>query len=265
MNKITSLLFFLAMTASPAFALSGGPFDNGGTAARLEDGAVYQAVLSFRGGSGFCYFHPEQSLVPEDISVSNTTNIRGSIQNRSVIYYKGISYVGGAFGMSDPDSRYISCIINGNSDITTSNTTSNQNTNNQGGLNTSTVSITNSVVSSNRGFVVNGQWEARMNQMAPTRRFTGKGELVFVPPTGTDAVAGLAFSGYAGLIQAIVQSVGGVTDFTETIIDVYGTAQAAINNALAALPGFLTGAGLDAVQDSGDTVRLRVRGTIRYR
>jgi hypothetical protein len=126
----------------------------------------------------------------------------------------------------------------------------------------SAVSVATAILSNNRGFLANGQWEAKMNKMSPTRRFFGRGELVFLSPSGADAVAGLAYTGYSGLIAAIVQAVGGLGGTFNPAI--FTQAQNAIGAALTALPTFLAGAGLDSVQNSGDTVKVGVRGTLRY-
>ncbi|MBL9116328.1 MAG: hypothetical protein JNJ83_15080 [Verrucomicrobiaceae bacterium] len=269
MNRLFAFFAIIYLAgASTSHALSGGPFDNGFGSAGLEDGAVYQAVLSYRNGNGFCYFHPEANIVGENLASPLAFNARGSLQNRSVLYYKGITYVGSAIGMTDPDTRYIQCTINATSDLANTGVQQQQNNQNAiggaagGATQTASTNVGLAITTSNRGFMVNGNWEAMMRKMSPTRRFIGEGELVFLSPTGADAVAGLAYQGYSGLINAIVQAVSGLgNNFNPAI---FTQAQVAINNALSSLPGFLAGAGLDSVQESGDTVKVKVRGTLRY-
>ncbi len=253
---VSSFLFI----APSAQAIVGGPFDNGGQSVSLTKG-IYQAVLSFKNGNGFCYFNPDQRLVSENLTNILDYDGRGDIQNRAVIYYKGITYVGSALGFADTEDRYVQCSINGGSELgfSVSQTTS---TGAGAGLNQASSSVSDVVVSSNRGFIVNGNWEAKIDRTAPTSRFSGKGELLFLAPTGADSVAGLAYSGYAGLIGAIVNAVSNLGGTFNPAI--FTQAQLAIDNALLALPGHLAGAGLDSPLTSGDTVKVKVRGSIRY-
>lgn len=255
------VLLFLVADARQASALVGGPFDNGSHSAELENG-IYQAVMTFKNGNGFCYFHPEADIVPEDPNNLLAYQGRGTKQNRAVLYYKGISYVGSAFGMADPESRYIQCTINGGSDLGFSVSQTNTNNNNSGGVNTSGASVSDVVVRNDRGFTVNGNWEAKIRDTSPTLKFTGKGELVFIAPTGADSIAGLAYQGYSGLIGAIITAVGGLNGSFNPAI--FTQAQLAMDNALTALPAYLAGAGIDSTLDNGDTVKIKVRGTFRY-
>jgi len=252
-------VLFLAFDARQASALVGGPFDNGSHSSQLENG-LYQAVMTMRNGNGFCYFHPEADIVPEDPSNLLSYQGRGTKQNRAIIYYKGITYVGSAFGMADPESRYIQCSINGGSDLGFS---VSQVANNAAGVAVSGASVSDVVVRNDRGFTVNGNWEAKIRDTSPTLKFSGKGELVFIAPTGADSIAGLAYQGYSGLIGAIINAVGGLSGSFNPAI--FTQAQLAIDNALTALPAYLAGAGVDSTLQNGDQVRIKVRGTFRYR
>lgn len=252
-------VLFLAFDARQASALVGGPFDNGSHNGQLENG-IYQAVLTMRNGNGFCYFHPEADIVPEDPSNILSYQGRGTKQNRAIIYYKGVTYIGSAFGMVDPESRYVQCSINGSSDLGFS---VSQTSSNATGTIATGSSVSDVVVRNDRGFVVNGNWEAKIRDTSPTLKFSGKGELVFIAPTGADAIAGLAYQGYSGLIEAIISAVGGLSGSFNPAI--FAQAQLAIDNALIALPAYLAGAGIDSTLDNADRVKVSVRGTMRYR
>lgn len=261
-------VLFLAFDARQASALVGGPFDNGSHNAQLENG-IYQAVLTMRNGNGFCYFHPESQIVPADPAASSSFEPRGSVRNRAIIYYKGVTYVGSAFGMADPDGRYVQCSINGASEFGF--TVTQQSTTATGGLlggitSSNQTTVAGTVTSSARGFTVNGNWDAKIRDTSPTLKFVGKGELVFIAPSGPDSIAGLAYQGAAGLINAIINSVANAGQTGLGTIDpgLYASAQTAISNILGALPGQLAGAGLDATKEFGDVVKLKVRGTFRY-
>jgi hypothetical protein len=255
---LASLAVAVLGISTQASAIVGGPFDNGSHSAQNEAGARYQAILTFANGSGYTSFSPEAR-----IAIIQTTDVstRSSMVNRSVLYYKGIVYVGGAFGMIEDDEKYIQGELNASSDV--SNTV--QQSTQQAGFfsfssQASTVSST--VTSSNRSFGVNGNFEARIYQTAPILKFRGKGELSFLSPSGSDSIAGLAFNGYSGLITAINQSVSGLTGVGAGVG--FALAQASIDAALAALPAHLAGAGLDATFAGADVRKMKVRGSRRY-
>lgn len=261
-----SLITFASLTQQ-ASALVGGPFDNGFHSGLLENGGVYQAVMTFKNGNGFCYFNPEAQIVAE-AGTADTVNIdaRGEMDNRAVVYYKGVTYLGSAIGMADGDTKYVQCSINGSSEASQTTQTQQNNNNIFGFGATSTTSASNTIIASQRGFTMNGNWEAKFKQTAPVLRFVGKGELTFIAPSGPDSIAGLAYQGASGLIDAIINSVGNAGQTGLGTIDptLYSTAQAAINSILTALPAQLAGAGLDATQENGDVVKIKVRGTLRY-
>src|SRR5262245_57971577 len=113
MKKLFALFTGLsALFATPAFAVVGGPFDNGGYSLLFEANGVYQAVLTYKNGSGFAYFTPDNSLSPE---LTNSQGSNGTTQNnntqlltaqltvanRSFLYYKGVTYLGMCTGYMD--------------------------------------------------------------------------------------------------------------------------------------------------------------------
>ncbi len=255
---LASLAVAVLGISTPASAIVGGPFDNGSHSAQNEAGAYYQCILTFGNGSGFMTFSPEAR-----ITLIQQTDVptRGSIVNRSVLYYKGVTYVGGSFGTVDDDAKYVQGELNAATDVSNS---VQQNTTNNGffSFSSTTSSISTAVVTSNRSFTVNGQFEAHVYQTAPILKFKGKGELSFLSPSGADSLAGLAFNGYTGLINAINQSVassGGAFSTTD-----YPGASQAIQDALADLSPYLTNAGINSTLDGAEIRKMKVRGTRRY-
>jgi hypothetical protein len=268
MTRLSSLFAItgLALMASTtnALAIAGGPFDNGMPSAQLEEGGVYQANMKLKNGNGYCYFHPEQRIVPEDFTNATFYNARGSVQNRAVIYYKGVTYIGSAFGFTDTEANVIQCTINGSSEASYTQTTT-QTQANFFNFSQSSVAVNSQIAASTRNFTVNGNWEGRFNKTAPTRRFTGKGELAFLSPTGSDAIANLALQSYANYINAINNFYSSsVLVGNVNILDFFLGGQQAISNALNAIPPFLAGAGIAAADANSIKERVYVRGVFRY-
>ncbi len=259
------LPIILAVTAlsGQAFGWVGGPFDNGFHSASLERNSIYQAVLSMKNGNGYCYFSPTQQLVPEGASATAIYDFRGNTRNRSVIYYKGITYVGSAMGMVDGEARYLQCDINATSELgfQASTTTTQNNLFNQ---QQTVASVQTTIVNSNRSFTLNGSWTAKAYQTAPSFRFRGTGELVFLAPTSVDSVAGLAYTAYQGLINAIITFVASSQVTTGFNPALFTQAQTAINDALAGLTPYLGLGGVDSTYDNAKKVFIRVNGTRRY-
>ena len=79
-------------------ALQGGPFDFNSPGGLR--GGVYQAIMMIPNGNGMCRFSDEQGATI-------------SLFSDSVVYYKGIVYVGNAFGVVDLDIGFVSGITNG--------------------------------------------------------------------------------------------------------------------------------------------------------
>jgi hypothetical protein len=266
---IASLVISVSAFSGQAFALVGGPFDMGSHGANLDRNSVYQAALSFQNGSGFVYFSPIARLVPERVpgggSAVDDFDSQGSVPNSTVLYYKGVSYVGSCFGTADMEDRFIEGVINGNSDVgfSASSTTSNG-----GGTSTASSTVSATVVYSGKGYVVNGNFLAKVSQTAPVLRFKGKGELSFLSPTGASSVNTLAYEAYSGLINAIISFVGNSTVGNGNAVNyglIFTGAQTAIDSALASLKtNYLSTGGVDETYDEADLVKLRVYGTRRY-
>lgn len=271
---IASLVIGVSALSGQAFALVGGPFDGNTHGAALDNNSIYQATLSLTNGSGFCYFSPDAKITPDRVPGGGTNatdfDYIGSTPNRSVIYYKGISYVGSCFGTADTDARFIEAVLNATSELGFSATQTNQNNNNNNNNNTgnqqqTTASVANIIVKNNRSFLVNGAFEAKIYQTAPVLRFKGKGELAFLATTSEDSIAGLAYSAYSGLIDAIITFVANSVVVANANIDLLFTqAQNAVTNALAGLTPYLNQGGIDSTYENATKVKIRVSGTRRY-
>jgi hypothetical protein len=269
---IASLAIGFSALTGQAHAWVGGPFDNGFHNASFENG-VYQAALTFKNGGGYSYFSPNQAIASDDASTPTLIDQRGSRRNRAVLYYKGISYVGSAFGTADGEARDIQCTMNGTSESTYQTAATQQQTS-AFTLTTSTSSaLSTTVVSSSRSFNFNGHWEGKITSTAPSLRFSGKGELAFLAPGGADSIAGLAFSGFAGLIDAIITAVGnadttGTSNFPATFFSDAGDSITDILTQMADptsdIGKIISQSGIDATFDNAEVIKLKVTGTRRF-
>jgi hypothetical protein len=250
MKKIFLAIASVAlMSNSNVWAIGGGPFDNGETGGVLmERGGFYQCQFSFRNGNGYGLFTPDSYLGgnppnPNQSATGSSQQIgvfnRGSLYtpnsgsalghnaNRSVFYYRGVTYVGGCFGFVDMHSRAVQGTCNGSSNETITQQTLSQN--NGGLINASQTATTQQplVINAN-GNILNIGWTGKVIDQRPNLRFRGRGEMTVVQ-TGRD-VKQLATTAYSGLLDAIVSSVSNATG--PGLGDVYIDAQEAINNAL---------------------------------
>lgn len=267
---IASLAIGITALTGQAHAWVGGPFDNGWHSAELENG-VYQANLIFKNGSGYSYFRPDQRIASDDASVPSAVDQRGSLSNRAVIYYKGISYVGSAFGTADGEAKDVQCVMNGGSESTYQTAASSQQTSAFTLASTTSTALSTTVVSSSRSFAFNGHWEAKITQTAPSLRFKGKGELSFLSPGGTDAIAGLAFSGYSGLVNAIVTAVGNAQPGVNFPATFFSDAADAMSDLLTEMAdpttdvgAIIRQSGIDPTYENATVIKLKVTGTRRF-
>ncbi len=271
-----SAAILLTALNSPVFAMSGGPFDNGLQSAALDRGAIYQAILTFGNGSGFCYFTPTANIAANGFTAGASTTLagqaftdtRGSVTSRVVVYYKGLTYVGGAMGTTDVEARTVQCSMNANTNANqsqsstgTAQSSSGLGTTTGGSTASTAGAISQYILSNPNSFTMNGDFVAHIYQTAPTLRFRGTGELSFIAPNQADAKAGLAFSGYSGLINAIVTSVGNANVGANFNANVFTLAELAIQNALAALPPLTT---IQEALQAAEIRHLSVYGTRRY-
>lgn len=262
---IASLVVGVSALSGQAFALVGGPFDNGSHSAALDRNAIYQGVLKFKNGSGFVYFDPNGGVTSPQTTTQTDYNLRGSTRSRLVAYYQGITYYGGCFGISDPDAHYIQGTFNGYSEASSAATT-NTTAVNTGGSSIGS-SLTSNIIANGKAYLVNGNFEGKITQTAPILRFKCKGEIAFLSSNGADSINTLAYSAYSGLINAIISFVGNSTvsgnlnDFGA----IFTSAQTAINKALSDLQtNFLSAGGVDNALKDAKVLNLVVIGSRRY-
>jgi hypothetical protein len=243
MKKIFLTIQFAALMAGlPAFALVGGPFDNGDYSILNERNGYYQSSFTFKNGNGYAIWTADNlqgtvvqggSLTPNVSTGSLITPApQGSHNaNRSVFYYKGVTYFGSAMGQVDMEARSISGYCNANSEYETANAQAASG--GQFALLATTVTNTSTVVASGRSYIANANWTGKITSTTPQVRFTGDGELVIIAPSGTETIAGLAYNAFQGLLDSIVASVAasGQSIFGVTP-GLYADAQAAISGAL---------------------------------
>ncbi len=253
---LAGLLFLISHTS--ALAWVGGPFDNGDYSATLDDQGVYQASIRYKNGSGYVQWANNADLGPSassgSSSSSSTTTTSassvGSYLNRAVLYYKGVAFFGNATGMSDMETREVTCVFNSQSEVTLDeqSSTSSQTTS------SSSVNASSSVVNNGgRGFVANGNFVAKITKTYPQLRFSGTGQLTLINPDAQSIVAGLA--------QQIAESLAEIStdeDTTVVLTDVFD---------FLSDPDFLaaiTPKTIDEVSESSETLKMTVTGSRRY-
>lgn len=218
MKKISLFIHIAALLSGiPAFAISGGPFDNGSYSVLLERSGVYEASYSFKNGSGYSQWTADNTQgaisqgaqITENVGAGSLITEFGSSNNanRTVLYFMGVTYFGTAFGQVDVEARTIQGFGNANSDYSTVSTQTQQN-NGFFSVTTSSSFSSNTVVSSGRSYTANVNWTGKITKTYPQLRFSGSGEIAIIAPNGAEAVASLAYTGYSQLIDAIAQSVG---------------------------------------------------------
>ena len=280
MRKIFLTIASVAlMSNSNVWALAGGPFDNGDPGGVLmERGGFYQCQFSFRNGNGYGLFTPDSYLGGNLPNSSNTgasssqqigifnrgslytqntgagsTNPLAHNANRSVFYFKGVTYVGGCFGFVDTEARDVQGTCNASSNEQITQQTLSQN--NGGLINASQTATTSQpLVINATGNILNIGWTGKIIDTRPNLRFRGKGEMSVVE-TGRD-VQQLATTAYSGLLDAIVQSVSNSTSPLA-----YAEAQFAIEETLSDLQTRLDSA---SRQDMMETHPVRVTGNRRF-
>ncbi len=282
MKKFFLTVAGLALLSSgKVWGFAGGPFDNGDPGGILmERNGYYQCTFSFKNGTGYGVFTPDAQLTGGLIGLGggggggvgqtafydrgtmytqNSFDIQRNA-NRSVFYYKGVTYVGACFGMPDIEQRTINGTCNATSDdaVTTS-----QASTGGGGVGAS-LQNTSVIVQNNTGFILNCGWEGKITRTRPTLRFKGKGELSVLSPTGNASITNLAFQAYQGLIGAIIQSTSNLQNATAAPVN-FNSSQQAIDNALDSLELRVTqGSGTDPTFEEADVLPLKVTGSRRF-
>jgi hypothetical protein len=285
MKKIFLTIASVAlMSNSNVWALAGGPFDNGDPGGLLmERGGFYQCQFSFENGNGYGIFTADSYLggnLPNANQAAGSSNQqigvfnRGSLYtpnsgaglghnaNRSVFYFKGVTYVGGCFGFMDMHARQVqgTCNASSNEDITQQ--TLSQNT---GGLiNASQTAQTfQPLVINAEGSILNLGWTGKVISSRPNLRFRGKGELTVVT-VGKD-VKQLATKTYSDLLNAITNSLEASVsvDNPPAGYDPFGDARQAIEDSLNDLNDILKDPNFDS-QAPPEVMPVRVTGNRRF-
>jgi hypothetical protein len=292
MKKIFLTIASVAlMSNSNVWALSGGPFDNGDPGGLLmERGGFYQCQFSFKNGNGYGIFTPDSAIggsVPgagglaggsQQLSVFNrgtlfTPNVNpsgavlGHNANRSVFYYKGLTYVGGCFGFVDTAARQLQGTCNATSDETITQQTLVQGGGGGlfgGGGGPAGFTAPQPAVINTAGFVLNVGWTGKITSTRPNMRFRGKGEMAVSSPGGESSIQTLAYDAYSGLIGAIIQSTSSLQNASGAPVD-FTSASDAIGLALEDLRSYLgTGGGPDEVYADAIVEPVRVTGNRRF-
>lgn len=200
MKRISLILASLVLVfATKASAFKGGPFDNGDYSGLLDNSGVYQVSFRFSNGSGFAQFGNNvdvTAFVTTTGGATVTPSATYSIFNRSVIYYKGMTYLGTCYGMVDHERKIVSGVTNGNSDVNTTTTT----TTTTGALAGvfPTAATTNLFNNGNVGFPCNTNFNCKITNEYPILRFNGRGELTVINPSLGTAI----FTAIATVIAA---------------------------------------------------------------
>jgi hypothetical protein len=243
MKRISLILAsFVLLSGGKASAFVGGPFDNGDFSSLLDNSGVYQVAFRFSNGSGFASFGNNvdtELFLPTTGGTAVAPASTFSVLNRSVFYYKGVTYMGTCTGMVDHERKIVSGVTNGNSDITTSQTTT------TGGTQTAS---TNSLVFSGLFFPANSEFRCKITNSHPILKFHGTGELSIINPS-TTAVA----------LQAISTIILSNPDTTDNIGEQLDDLLTALTNNAPALAAAIPSA--ESTFQNSDRVKMKVFGS----
>lgn len=181
--------FLFALVAVPqAQAWVGGPFDSGDYNILHEREGVYQATMTYKNGSGFCQFAQDNALGAQSTGGTPSLSVF-SLENRSLLYYKGLTYAGTCTGVVDFEARKVFATTNGTTFLATSVTGG-------GGSATNDPIVNNGLAD---GYA-NSTFTAKITSTNPLLRFSGKGEASFVMDqdltTAEGIVTGTLFADY---------------------------------------------------------------------
>ena len=145
MKRIFALIAIaLTFQGINAHAIIGGPWDNDNYTSNNQ--GTYSATITMANGLGLARWTDSQRAFFTD----------GTTNDQSVIYYKGIIYVGRVFASIDFFTDSVFGMTNG----------------------VSTVAISDSSSGNNIG-ICNTSWTCSFGQEKPVLRFSGKGEAIF--------------------------------------------------------------------------------------
>jgi hypothetical protein len=251
-KKFALYLGIAASLPLNAFALVGGPWSAGDYSQLEDDRGIYQASYRYVNGSGFAQWGSNVDLGPQASSsasgnAASTSSTVGSVLNRTLLYYKGITFFGNATGIVDFEAKQIQGMGNAQSEVTLSDqtTTTANNSFFLFGSSNSVQASTSAVNNGGRGFVANVSWTGKISKTNPVLRFTGSGEISFIGASVQPLLSQLA--------QSIVSSADVVL----------------VSTALAQLsdPAFLaavTPESLAEVEAKTERVKLKVYGIRRF-
>jgi hypothetical protein len=254
--------------SASAFALVGGPFDNGDYSELMDQNGVYQWTASMPDGMGEGQFNDSVSVgatvtSSSSSTASTTNNAIGSVQDRSIFYYKGVTFFGQCFGIVDLSQKTISCITNGSSQVTIANTGSSSSSTTTTGASTSGISASSTVLNNgNLGFVANSTWNGNITETNPTLVFHGTGQFTVISPNAQNIVSGLAQTIVSGNSSTSSSGGTGLTLITISPANAIASALAVLST-----PAFqtaITPENLDEVQQQSDQVGIDVTGTRKY-
>jgi hypothetical protein len=255
MKRISLILAsFVLVFGTKASAAKGGPFDNGDYSSLLDNSGIYQAAFRFSNGSGFAQFGDNvDAALFVDISNTGGSTVRGStysVLNRSIIYYKGVSYLGTCYGMVDHEAKLVSGVTNGNSDVGTVGTTNASNNANTQSVTAATTTLLNN---GGLGFPCNTNFNCRITKTHPVLRFNGTGELTIVNPS----LSQVAYSALTALITS-QQGATGNQNFGTQITQLVAGLTSAAASTTSLIPS------TDQTRATSDQIRMTVFGSRKF-
>lgn len=180
MFKKIHLLFAFAF-ALPAASFAKGPWDNGDYSQFIDETGIYQTSMRFKNGTGFAQWGTNVALADQattgggGIGITASSSVKvGSPIDRSVIYYKGIVFVGNATGMVDHVRKSIIGITNSFASLSSSTSAGGI-----GGAVTATSIIAGNGTIANP-LTANTFFQAKINQESRILKFSGTGQLSVV-------------------------------------------------------------------------------------
>jgi hypothetical protein len=267
MKRFSLILASLVLVfGAKASAHSGGPFGNGDYSELLDNSGIYQVAFRFSNGSGFAQFgnNVDTSAFTVTGGGAGATQTQAlTINNRSIIYYKGVTFLGTCFGMVDHERKTVSGVTNGNSDVLT--TTAVNTTPVGGGLPGAVNNAQQTLLNNgNTGMPCNTEFICKITKTYPVLRFNGKGELTVINPSLATTISAQLAAALAGIVAPssdITPPPAGADDVnpvqpTATAIQNYANA---INNLTAALTGSIPS--VEQIRRTSDHVPMIVFGS----
>jgi hypothetical protein len=246
---------FFAVLAMPlsTYAFVGGPFDGNDYGQTLDDRGVYQANFRMKNGTGFAQFGVNVDLVfnPNTTNTGSSTvatNI-GGVLDRSLVYLKGISYVGIASGSVDHERGTVTGITNGLSDGTASS---------GAGATASQVTV---VSNGARNFSANSYFNAKIKSKFPLLKFSGKGQITVLAAVSATAQTAIETILTAAAPQQNAATVSATVTATDLAANQAIFLQSTLNYLNAVLPYIAPPVDGGILPDQSYTQPMTVRGS----